>query len=75
MEDLYFSASLPNGHTLCLAPLTDRKIQMASVEISDPGGYFLYEKQGTDDLGHIEIIAQVFSDDAALRLRDMFQLS
>ncbi len=74
MEEYYFSTELGDNHTLCLAPLTDRRINLASQEITDPSGYFLYEKRGGGDLAGIEIIAQVFSEEAVLRLREAFGL-
>lgn len=70
MEDLYFSVNLENGHTLCLAPLTDRRLELAGDAVSDPSGYFLYEQTDSS----IEVIAQVFSLDAVLRLRAMFNM-
>ena len=70
----YFSVNLDNERTLCIAPLTDRKIARAGVEVTDPSGYFLYERRESDAVGGIEIIAQIFSEDAAFRLREMFKM-
>lgn len=75
MADFYFSVNIDSDRTLCVAPLTDRRIGMSGQEIDDPSGYFLFEKQGTGDFANIEIIAKVLTEDAALRLRDMFQMS
>jgi hypothetical protein len=75
MADFYFSVNLDDDRKLCLAPLTDRRLAMAGVELADPSGYFLYEQRGSTELGSVEIIAQVFSDDAAFRLRDMFHMA
>lgn len=75
MANFYFSVNLDNERTLCLAPLTDRKIAMAGVEVPDPSGYFLFERNESDNFGGVEIIAQVFSDEAALRLRDLFNMA
>ena len=75
MANFYFSVSLDNDRTLCVAPLTNRKIEMAGVEVPDPSGYFLFEQCGSEAFGGIEIIAQVFSEEAALRLRDMFNMA
>ena len=74
MAEFYFTVNLDNERTLCLAPLTDRKIAMAGIELNDPSGYFLFEKRGSGDLASIEVIAQVLTEDAALRLRDMFNM-
>ncbi len=75
MADFYFSVNLDNDRTLCVAPLTNRKIAMAGVEVPNPSGYFLFERRGSEDFGGVEIIAQVFSEEAALRLRDMFNMA
>lgn len=75
MSEFYFSVSLDNDRTLCLAPLTDRKIAISGQEIADPSGYFLYETRGSDEAGAVEIIAQIVSEEAVLRLRDMFKMS
>jgi hypothetical protein len=72
MEDFYFSVALDDRRTLCLAPLTERRIAMADQDIPDPSGYFLFEKHNT---GEVEVIAQVLSEEAALRLRAMLNMS
>lgn len=75
MAQFYFSVNLDNDRTLCLAPLTDRKIALSGEEITDPSGYFLFETRGSDELGGIEIIARVMTEEAALRLREMFKMT
>lgn len=74
MDEFYFSVNLDNDRTLCLAPLTDRRIAMSGQEVMDPSGYFLFEQQPSDEHGGVRIIAQVFSDDAVERLRDMLKM-
>jgi hypothetical protein len=74
MADFYFSVNLDEQRMLCLAPLTDRRISMSGQEIENTGGYFLYEQRGSGDCADIEILAQVFSEDGALRLREMFNM-
>jgi hypothetical protein len=75
MPDFYFSVNLDAERTLCLAPLTDRRMAMADVTVTDPGGYFLFEKRGSDECGQVQIIAQVFSEDAVFRLRELFGMA
>lgn len=75
MAQYYFSAELEDNRTLYLSPLTDRWIALSGEELADTSGYFLYEKCGEGLASSIEIIAQVQSDDAALRLREMFKMS
>lgn len=74
MAQLYFSAQLDGETTLCLAPLTERRRNMASTEITDPSGYFLFEKKGPGEHAEVEIIARVESEEAALRLRELLRL-
>ncbi len=73
-EMMYFSVNLDNDRMLCIAPLTDRRLALSDQQVANPGGYFLFEQRGSDEIGRVEIIAQVFSDEAALRLRDMFNM-
>ena len=75
MDDLYFSVSLDGDCLLCLAPLTDRRLEMAGQEIEDTSGYFLYEQRGDGETATVEILAHVVSAEGALRLRDMFKMS
>lgn len=74
MTEFYFSVNLDNDRTLCIAPLTDRKIALSGEEINDPSGYFLFETRGSEDEA-VEIIARLQSEEAALRLRDMFKMA
>lgn len=75
MHEYYFSVDLDDNRTLILTPLTDRWIEMSGDDVLDQSGYFLFEKSGTGESASIEIIAQVFSDEAALRLREMFNMA
>lgn len=74
MEGFYFSARIDDECTLCLAPMTERRLSMAAEPVADTSGYFLYELKGTGESARVEIIARIVSDDAALRLRDMLKL-
>jgi hypothetical protein len=75
MSDFYFSVNIDAERVLCVAPLTDRRISMSGERLQDSSGYFLYEQHGSGEGASIEIIAKVLTEDAALRLRDMFQMS
>lgn len=72
MDEYYFSLCLDADRTLCLAPLTSRRIEMSGQEVADTSGHFLFEKRGGGDDAGVEIIAQIVSDEAVLRLREMF---
>jgi hypothetical protein len=75
MADFYFSVNIDNDRTLCVSALTDRKLAMSGQDIPDPSGYFLYETRGSDERGAVEIIAQIVSEEAVFRLRDMFKMA
>ncbi|ULJ74398.1 hypothetical protein [Rhizobium gallicum] len=74
MEDLYLTAETDHGSELCLSPLTDRQIAMSGQELSDTGGYFLFERVGSGDHAWINIIARLTSEDAVDRMRLMLSL-
>lgn len=74
MEGLYFSARIGDGRTLCLAPITDRRLAMSTQDVNDASGYFLYELIGAGESARVEIIAQLVSEDAIHRLRAMLKL-
>ena len=75
MDKIYYSVNIDNERTLCIAPLTDRRITMSGQEIDDTSGYFLFEKRGYGAFAGIEIIARLASEDAVDRLRDMLNMS
>jgi hypothetical protein len=75
MTEFYFSKNLENGWTLYIAPLTNRVIDQSGQVISDAGGYFLFQKNCADEMAETQIIAHVLSEEAALQLKDMFQMS
>ena len=74
MAEYYFSAALDNDTTLCIAPLTDRRIELSGQEIEDCSGYFLFATRGGGEPNDVEIIARLASEEAAIRLRDMLSL-
>ena len=71
MDYFYFSTE-NSGRSLYLAPLTQRQLAMSGDEISDTSGYFLFERHGTGEKAVIDVIAHVLTDEAAVRLKDMF---
>lgn len=73
MENFYFSATVDNDRTLCLAPLCDRLLAASGEELMDTSGYFLFERRASDP-DSVRIIAQVPSDEAALELRGLLNL-
>jgi hypothetical protein len=75
MDQLYYTVNLDNDRTLCLSQMTDRLISLSGQEIADVSGYFLYERRTRGDLVNVEVIAHVLSDEAALRLREAFNMT
>ena len=75
MDDLYYSVNIDAERTLCLAPITDRRLAMAGQEIADTSGYFLYEQQGSGDFASIEILAHIVSAAGVQRIRETFNMS
>ena len=75
MSEFYFSRSLGDARTLCVAPLSDRRIESSGQDVPDTSGYFLFETRGFDNDTEVEIIAQAMSEEAAFRLREMLGLS
>jgi len=75
MSEFYFSRQLDETRTLCVAPLSDRRIEASGQDVPNPSGYFLFETRGTDESAEVQIIAQVVSQEAALRLRDLLKMA
>jgi hypothetical protein len=74
MAEYYFTTNIDNETTLCIAPLTDRRIAMSGQEIADPSGYFLYETRKSQEPNEVRIIARVFSEEAAFELSRLLNM-
>jgi len=74
MSEYYFAVKLDSETTLCIAPLTSKRIELSGQRIDDPSGYFLYQTQGGGEPNDVEILARMESEEAALRLKDMLGL-
>lgn len=74
MSEYYFSAQIDRDTTLCIAPITRKRIELSGQQIDDPSGYFLYQTRGGGEPSDVEIIARLDSEEAALRLKDMLSL-
>jgi hypothetical protein len=75
MAQYYFSAKIDSDTTLCIAPLTNRRIELSGQQIDDPSGYFLYQTRGGGEPSDVQILARLDSEEAALRLKDMLALT
>jgi hypothetical protein len=74
MAEYYFSAKVGPETTLCIAPITDRRIELSGQDVTDPSGYFLYATKGGGVPGEVEILAQVATEEAAWRLKELLHL-
>jgi hypothetical protein len=74
MSEYYFSAKIDSETTLCIAPLTDKRVELSGEKIEDRSGYFLYQTKGDGEPAEVEIIARLTSEAAALRLKEMLTL-
>jgi hypothetical protein len=74
MAEYYFSARLDSETTLCIAPLTDKRIELSGQEIEDASGYFLYQTRGGGEPSEVQILARLESEEAAFWLKDMLSL-
>ena len=74
MAEYYFSTQLDSETTLCIAPMTDHRMELSGEEIENASGYFLYATRGGAEPNSVEILAQLPSEEAAFRLREMLGL-
>lgn len=74
MAEHYFSTNIDNETTLCIAPLTNRRVVMSGQEIADISGYFLYETSKSEQPNEVRIIAQILSEDAAFQLSRLLNM-
>jgi hypothetical protein len=74
MAEYYFSAIVDSDTTLCIAPLTEKRIALSGQEVPDSSGYFLYQTRGGAEPGEVEILARLESEEAALQLKEMLNL-
>jgi hypothetical protein len=74
MSEYYFSAQIDRDTTLCIAPLTTKRVELSGQRIDDASGYFLYQTRGGGEPSEVQILARIESDEAALALKDMLAL-
>jgi hypothetical protein len=74
MAEFYFTTNIDNESTLYIAPLTNKRLAMSGQEIADISGYFLYETCKSQEPNEVRVIAQLLSEEAALRLSRMLNM-
>jgi hypothetical protein len=73
MEKFQFSARLPDGREVCLAPVSaDAFEDNDAHNLGDDSGYFIYEYDADRSAAGIEILAKAASYNAAMRIIDIF---
>jgi len=75
MAEYYFSKKIDKETSLCIAPLTDKRIELSGETIDDPSGYFLYEVRGRGEPDEVRILAKIPSEEAAFQLKDILELA
>ena len=73
MDAFYLSAKRDDNTSLCIAPLTKRRIEAAGESLSDCGGYYLFERC-SDDPDSVHILARIPSEEAAFQLAGLLHL-
>ena len=74
MAEYYFSAKLDSETLLCIAPITDKRVELSGQDVENRSGYFLYQVRGAGEPREVEILARLQNEEAALRLKDMLSL-
>ena len=75
MAEYYFSKEIDSETSLCIAALTDKRIELSGEIVDDPSGYFLYEVKGHGEPYDVNIIARLASEDAAFQLKEILSLA
>jgi hypothetical protein len=75
VTDFYYSVNLGNSITLCIAPITDSRIEQSGQELLDTSGYFLFQISQSEAGTETKILAQVLSDEGVDLLRTAFNMA
>jgi hypothetical protein len=59
---------------LCIAPLTNRRIEDCCERLDDVSGYFLFETIRTEGPQSTRILARIVSEEAAVELSEMLNM-
>jgi hypothetical protein len=73
MRHSLFSAELPNGRQIYIAPVSlDAFESNHAFSLGDDTGYFIYEINTLNESAGLEILGKAVSYEAAMRLVDIF---
>jgi len=76
MQNVLFSAPLPDGREICISPLSRDAYEANRADtLGDDSGYFIYEWDISRPHAGIEILAKALSVDAAMRLVDIYVMA
>jgi hypothetical protein len=73
-DPYYFSANLDNNRALCIAPLSNRRIEGCPERLNDVSGYFLFETNRATEPQSTKILARLVSEEAAFELSEMLNM-
>jgi hypothetical protein len=73
-DPYYFSANLDNNRILCIAPLSNRRIEYSGERLDDVSGYFLFEANRDPEPHSTRILARIVSEEAAIELSEMLNM-
>jgi hypothetical protein len=76
MNAILFSSTLPDGREVCVSPVSKDAFDANGAQtLGDDSGYFIYECDNKHPFSGIEILAKAVSQEAALRLVDIFVMA
>ena len=73
-DPYYFSTNLDNNRVLCIAPLSNRRIESCPDRLNDVSGYFLFETKRETDPQSTKVLARIISEDAAFKLSEILNM-
>lgn len=74
VDEYYLSAQVDDDTILCIAPLTQHRVELSGQEIEDESGHFLYLVRGGSEPRDVEILARLSSEEAVRRLSEILSL-
>jgi hypothetical protein len=74
-DPYYFSANVDNNRVLCIASLTDRRIEGCCEVLDNISGYFLFETNRAEGPQSTRILARLISEEAAVELSAMLNMT
>lgn len=75
MGNYYFSRALENDRAIFIAPLSDIDVQASGEALEDASGYFLYQRCYRTTESQITVLARLQSEEAALEMCHLLNLS